>query len=160
MKKYKQSVFTLTYLAILISELAVLSSGCKTTDQTTLTATVVHLIARRGTIEAVKYKPEYRDGFVAAKAALDALLALDNPTPDALVAALANIKVKELQGDNGAMAIADVKDLVNLFASKFKNVDVSGFKQIIAALDAGISEGLGLPVPPTAMLTLKTDRVY
>lgn len=129
-------------------------TGCKTTDQTAFTATVIHLVARRGTFEAVKYKPEYRNDFIAAKAALDAILALGSPTPDQLVAALQSIKVKELQGDSGALAIADIKDLITLLTSKFSNVDVSGLKQIIAALDAGISEGLGLPAPPSALLRL------
>lgn len=135
-------------------------TGCKSTDQTTLVSGIAHIVARRGTFEAVKYKPEYRDGFVAAKASLDALLALSSPTPDQLIVALQSIKVKELQGDSGALAIADIKDLITLLSGKFSNVDVSGLKQIIAALDAGISEGLGLPAPPTALLRLRETASY
>lgn len=144
----KHKLFTSVYMALLVAEISLLFQGCKTTQQTQLTATVAHIVARRGTIEAVKYKPALRDDFAAAKAGLDALLALDNPTPEGLVAALQSIKVKELQGDAGAMAIADVKDLVNLFVGQIKNVDVSGLKSIISAIDAGISEALGLPAPP------------
>lgn len=127
---------------------ALFLAGCATTDKTTRVASIAKIIARRGSYEVVKYKPEYKPGFIAATVALDVVIALDQPTPNDLMTALAKIKVKEIQGDQGAMVIADIKDLLDLLAAdNFKNLDVSGLKQIAQAIDDGLKQGLGIPPP-------------
>jgi hypothetical protein len=119
-----------------------LSTGCATTSQTTLTAAVAKIIARRGTVEAIRYKPEYKPGFIAAKVVLDAVVALNSPTKQDLVDAIQKLPANELKGDEGALLIADVRDLVGLLTQNFNDLDVSGLQQIVLALDQGMTEGL------------------
>lgn len=135
---------------LLSALLAVILAGCATTSKTQLTGSIAKLAVRRGTVELLKAKPQYRPQLTAAKGALDLALSLDQPTTADLKSALATIPMKEIQGDQGLMLVADVKDLLNLLAQlvQIQNLDTSGLKDILHGVDDGLTDALALTAPP------------
>lgn len=146
MNLYRHSCFA-TMLCITLLATLFLGNGCGTTDgdRTPDWEVIAKIAARRGTVEALRRHPEYRLAFEATATGLDQLLLQDQVDYQQLHQVLAQLPIKELRGDEGALLVADAIDLYDASLGRVLRLnETSRLRPIAEALRDGIRGGLAL----------------
>jgi hypothetical protein len=124
---------------------SVLLFGCATLQQAEKWGKIAQIAARRGTYETVKARPDARAVFATVAATLDSLLIKPSMDSAEIIAALQQLKVKELKGDQGALLIGDVIDVVDIVGGDSVRLkDDSRLRPVVTGIVTGIREGLSL----------------
>lgn len=144
----KQKLLALLLLVLPLAPLALLMPGCATTERNERLSVVAEIAARRGTSMTLAAHPEYRLAFEAAVTAFDQLLLQPEVDYAAFTEAVQSLKIDEIQGEEGALLIADV---ISLYRVGLDNLltygDDSRFRPVAEGIRDGVKSGVALSEP-------------
>lgn len=120
------------------------AASCPQTDP------IAKIVARRVTVEILRAKPEYRPAFIATTVTLDLLLKNDETTRAEFIAALQQLKIRELKGVDGALIIVDLLDLIDAAMNDkpWLSDGLPRLRSFLTAVNDGIVMGINLSVVP------------
>lgn len=135
-----------TLLLSPILALVILLTGCSTVQNPQLSgdlAAIAGVAAYTGTAYYLNDHPDKRPIFEASKQMLDGLINAGNSDPIAFQKALANLPIKELKGNKGAIMVGAAVILWDSYAARATALDKSQqVIPVIVAVRDGIARAL------------------
>ena len=133
------AIFTLT---ILFTGCTTTSTGQKVVDPTVLQA-IAQSAASTGSYIYLQSNPQDRDKFVIAQKALQALIASGSGNVAQLQSALSTLPIKQLQGTQGAVIVANAVTLINIASKELTKLDTNQVASVyVLPIAQGLLDGL------------------
>lgn len=146
-----------TKLASLLMALALIGSsfsitGCKTPEGTQFAVTFFRIAAKDavffGTTAYLKAHPEDRPKFLLARTSLRALIAAGQFNAEQLTAALHDLPISTFQGEESALVISDIVEVIDQLGRVTTLDDSQAFATWIFPISKSILSGLDLALGP------------
>lgn len=133
-------------LAVLLTAAVLMftAASCPQTDP------IAKIVARRVTVEILQSRPQYRPAFIASTVTIDLLLKNDATTRAEFIAALQQLKVRELKGVEGALIITDLLDLIDAAMNDkpWLSDGLPRLRSFLTAVNDGMVMGINLSTVP------------
>lgn len=133
-------------ITLFVAPVSLFTTGCKLSS--VQQDSIAKIVARRATVQLLTQHPEYRPYFTASVLAIDLLLKRDTATRAEIVAAIQELKIRELKGPQGALLVADILDILDIAVSDkpLLSDGLPRLRSVLVAVSDGVSDGLSLTI--------------